>query len=253
MLYTPTEILLVGAIMTFGSTVQGAVGFASGILGVPLLILSGFSLPEAATINLVSSGIQNLVGAWKLRYYLEPRELILPVILRWLGVPVGTYSAWTAVNYLSPSQSKQLIGCILLTAVIILWLCRSKQHERLNIFWQILTFTSSGFMMGFATIGGPPMVLYVNSLTWSVAKSRAFLFFCSATALPIAAIAFSLQYGAEIIPAALATVIVLPVILTGLWAGLHLGHHLSKPLFRKIAFSLIVLIALAAIVEPLFH
>jgi len=252
MLYSPAQIVLVGLIMTLGSTVQGTVGFASGMLGVPLLILNGFSLPEAATINLVSGGVQNIVGAWKLRSHLEPRELVFPVVVRWLAVPAGTYVAWQADRHLSPEQSKQLIGTVLLVAVFILWLCRASSKERISLFWQTLTFSSSGFMLGFATIGGPPMVLYVNTLTWSVAKSRAFLFFCSASSLPVAIVVFSWQYGSKIIPAALTTLVVMPGILAGLWVGLHMGHRLSKPLFRKITFVLIILIAISAIVSPLF-
>ncbi len=93
MLYSPAEIVLIGLIMTFGSVVQGAVGFASGLLGVPLLVLSGWSLPEAATINLVSTSVQNATGAVKLWSHLEPRELVFPVVVRCLAIPLGVYVA----------------------------------------------------------------------------------------------------------------------------------------------------------------
>ncbi|NOY40267.1 MAG: sulfite exporter TauE/SafE family protein [Planctomycetes bacterium] len=252
MLYSPAEIALIGLIMTFGGVIQGAVGFASGMLGVPLLILSGFSLPEAATINLVSSGVQNIIGAWKLRSHLEPRELVFPVVLRWLAIPVGTYVAWLTDQHLSSAQSKQLIGMVLLVVVLLLWVCRVTPREHLNAFWQTLVFSTSGFMLGFATMGGSPMAIYVNSLTWPVAKSRAFLFACSAAGLPIAVVFFSWQYGSRIIPAAVAALIVMPGILAGLWLGLHLGHRLPKPLFRKITFALIVAIAAIAIMAPFF-
>ncbi len=252
MLYSPAEIALIGLVMTFGGVIQGAVGFASGMLGVPLLILSGFSLPEAATINLVSGGVQNIIGTWKLRSHLEPRELVFPVCLRWLAIPVGTYVAWLTDQLLSSAQSKQLIGTVLLVTVLLLWICRVAPRERLNAFWQTLAFSTSGFMLGFATMGGSPMAIYVNSLTWSVAKSRAFLFTCSAAGLPIAVIVFLRQYGSRIIPAAITALIVMPGILAGLWVGLHLGHRLPKSLFRKITFALIVSIAAIAIMAPFF-
>jgi len=106
--------------------------------------------------------------------------------------------------------------------------------------------------MGFAAIGGAPMVIYVNSLTWSANKSRAFLFFCSASSLPIAFAAYWLEHGEKILPAALTTICVMPLIFTGLWFGFYLGHRLSKPLFRRITLGLIVLIAICAIAAPLF-
>jgi len=162
MLYSPTEIALVGLIMTFGSTVQGAVGFASGMIGVPLLVVSGFSLPEAATVNLVATSLQNVIGAWKLREHLETRELVLPVATRWLAVPAGVYLSVAVGTYLDPAESRQLIGVILLAIVLSIWGLHVAPRERLSIFWQVLAFLTSGLMLGFASIGGPPMVLYVN-------------------------------------------------------------------------------------------
>jgi len=85
----------------------------------------------------------------------------------------------------------------------------------------------------------------------SVDKSRGFLFFCSAAGLPIAAYLFWIEHGAKILPAALSTAVVMPMILMGLWIGLKIGHVLPKRLFRRIAFVLISLIALGAIVSPM--
>ena len=45
LIYPVNDLLLVGIVMTFGSIIQGAVGFASGLLGVPVLVLCGFSIP----------------------------------------------------------------------------------------------------------------------------------------------------------------------------------------------------------------
>lgn len=251
MLYSPTEIALIGLIMTFGSVVQGAVGFASGLLGVPLLVLSGWSLPEAATINLVSTSVQNATGAIKLWSHLEPRDLAFPVFVRCLAIPVGTYVAWLADQHLAHDQAKQLIGFILLATIFLLYFGRVSPRESLNRYWQGLLFSASGFMLGFASIGGPPMVIYVNALTWTAAKSRAFLFACSAMGMPLAAVVFWLRHGERLLPAALSTLIVMPLILSGLWLGLRLGHNLSKLLFQKITFGLLLLIAISAIVGPL--
>ena len=250
--YSLSQIILIGLIMTFGSVVQGAVGFGSGLLGVPLLLLCDYSIPEAATINLVSTSVQNSTGAWKLWSHLEPRELILPVAIRFLTIPCGVYVAYLTVQHIEPALSKQIIGLLLLITVSLLWGFRVTPREQVNLLWQCLAFSTSGFFMGFATIGGPPMVLYINSLTWSAYKSRAFLFFCSAVSLPIAAAAFWFEYGTKILPAALTALLVMPFVLLGLRLGLRLGHRLSKSLFRRITYVLIILVALSAIVSPFF-
>ncbi len=252
MAYTLDEIALIAIIMTLGSVVQGALGFASGLLGVPLLVLSGFSLPEAATINLVSTSLQNVTGAWRLWPHLEPREMVFPVFVRWLAIPCGVYAAYLADRQLDPVQIKQLTGGFLLVMVVLLLGLRVPPRDRLALGWQALALATSGFLMGFASIGGAPMVLYVNSLTWTVNKSRAFLFFCSAASLPVVFAMYWYEHGARILPAASITVCLMPLILTGLWVGFWLGHRLSKPLFRRITLGLIALIALAAIASPLF-
>ena len=60
-------LILAGFILFFGSIVQGAIGFALGMIAMPLLIEAGFSLSQAIALATVSIGIQALFGDWKLR------------------------------------------------------------------------------------------------------------------------------------------------------------------------------------------
>jgi len=250
-LFSLSEIALIGLIMSVGGVVQGAVGFGSGLLGVPLLVLCGFSLPEAATINLVSMGALNATGAWQLWSHLKPSELVLPVAVRALAIPCGTYAAHLADFHFDPAQAKQALGVIFAVTVILLWSLRLPPRDHMAVVWQLLIFSCSGFLMGFAAISGATLVIYVNSLTWSASKSRAFLFFTSAVALPVAALAFWIHHGEKILPAAMAALFVMPLILGSLWLGLYLGHQIAKPLFRRITYVLVLLVACAAIVGPL--
>lgn len=253
MIYPLNDLLLIGIVMTFGSIIQGAVGFASGLLGVPLLVLCGFSIPEAATINLVSTSVQNFTGAWKLRQYLDYGELIYPTLIRiCFAIPLGTYTAGLVDRYVAPDHTKQLLGVLLLTVLFLLWYFKIKPSDQLNIFWKTLAFASSGFLLGFASMGAAPLVIYVNSLTWSVNKSRGFLFFCSAVGQPFAAWFFWLKFGEKIITPAVSTLLFMPLIFAGLWFGLHLGAFLSINTFRKVTFGLIAVTAIAGILAPLF-
>ncbi len=250
---TPSQFALVGLIMFLGSVVQGSVGFGAGLLGVPVLILCGFSLPEAATINVVSTSVQNLTGTWKLRSYLEPSDLTLPVVTRFLAIPCGTYVAYLVDQNIEAAQAKQIIGVILLLTLGFLWVVRVPPREHVHLGWKLLAFSSSGLLMGFATMGGVPMILYVNSLTWSTNKTRAFLFFCSASALPVIALAFWMEHGRKILSAATTASLLLPLVFVGLWLGLSMGDRISKPLFRRITYLLILVVALIAIASPLYQ
>ena len=151
---------------------------------------------------------------------------------------------------MSSDHTKQILGVLLLTVLFFLWFFHVKPRDELNIFWKTLAFGSSGFLLGFASMGAAPLVIYANSLTWNVNKSRAFLFFCSAVGQPFAAWFFWLRFGEKIITPACSTLLFLPLIFAGLWLGLHLGAFLSINAFRKLTFGLIALTAVAAILSP---
>ena len=70
-------------------------------------------------------------------------------------------------------------------------------------------------------------------------------------ALPVVAVAFWVEHGKKILPAAFAALLLLPLVLGGLWLGLRLGNRLSKPLFRRLTYLLVLLVALGAIAVPL--
>ncbi len=251
MIYEFHDLLLIGIVMTLGSVIQGAVGFASGLLGVPLLVLCGFPIPEAAIINLVSTSVQNFTGTWKLWNYLDFEELIYPTVIRLcFAIPLGTIAVAWVDQRLPPALSKQILGVLLLTVLFLLWFFKVKPRDELNLFWKTLAFSSSGFLLGFASMGAAPLVIYVNSLTWPVNKSRAFMFFCSAVGQPLAAWFYWLKFGDKIITPACSTLLFLPAIFAGLWLGLHLGAFLSLTLFRKLTFGLIAITAFVAILAP---
>jgi uncharacterized membrane protein YfcA len=252
MFYSWTELLTIALIMTLGSVIQGAVGFASGLLAVPLLVTSGFSIPEAATINLTSTSVQNVIGSWRLWSELEPRALMRPILLRWAGIPLGAYALIMAHD-LQPAQVKQLIGAVLLLVVVALSTIRPKPRPKLPIGWEVLAMTSSGFMLGFASIGGASLALYVNALTWTTNRSRAFLFFCSASGVPLAGFLLWWNFGNLVLTPAIATLFIMPLVLSGLWLGMHWGNQLDKWLFRRLTFGLLLALAVASIVGPLLR
>jgi uncharacterized membrane protein YfcA len=248
--YSPGELVVIALVMTFGSVVQGAVGFASGLLGVPLLVLYGFPLLDATVINFVSTSVQNFAGAAHLRGHLQVRDVLWPSILRCIGLPLGTL-ALQATGSIEPHRVQQLIGGILLVSVLLLAGLRVRPRDHLPFAWTAIAFLTSGFLMGLAAIGGAPMVMYVNALTWSAPKSRSFLFLCSALLMPLMAVMIIWKFGEAVLPPALAALIVMPPGIAGLVIGLKLGHRLDKKRFRRLTYALLLVIAIAAIVSPL--
>jgi uncharacterized membrane protein YfcA len=248
--YPPAELAVIALVMTIGSVVQGAVGFASGLLGVPLLVLYGFPLLDATVINFVSTSVQNIAGAMHLSTHLKTRDVLWPTVLRCMGLPAGI-AALHAAGAIDSDRVQQIIGAILLGSILLLGGLRLRPRDHLPPVWTIAAFLVSGFLMGFASIGGAPMVFYVNSLTWSAAKSRGFLFLCSSLLMPLMGVMLIVQFGAAIAPPALAALIVMPPLIFGLILGLKLGHRMDKRLFRRLTYALLTVIAIVAIVSPL--
>jgi uncharacterized membrane protein YfcA len=117
--------------------------------------------------------------------------------------------------------------------------------------WQAAAFLSSGFLMGFGAIGGAPMVMYVNSLTWSAARSRGFLFFCSAALVPFMAIGLYWKFRVGAARPATAALVIMPPVLIALWLGLRIGHMFDKQLFKRITYGLLLIVSLFAILSPI--
>ena len=250
MSYPAHDLLIIGVIMTLGSLLQGALGFASGLLGVPLLVLSGFTLLEATVINFISTGVQNVAGAVQLVEHLEWRDVAWPTALRAIGLPFGLY-ALGQTEYLDQDIVKQIIGVFLLTSVLLLMLLRVHPRDVAPFPWTVAAFLSSGFLMGFGAIGGAPMVMYVNSLTWSAAKSRGFLFACSATLVPLMAVLLAWKFHAGAAKPAGAALLIMPPVLVALWIGLKLGHTIDKARFRRLTYGLLIVVSIFAILSPL--
>jgi len=248
--YSTHDLAVIALIMTLGSLLQGALGFASGLVGVPLLVLSGFSLLEATVINFISTSVQNVAGAVQLWEHLEWNDVAWPTAFRALAMPLGMY-ALDQTTHLDQGVVKQIIGVFLLTSVLLLMLLRVRPRDEAPMSWQAAAFLSSGFLMGFGAIGGAPMVMYVNSLTWSAARSRGFLFFCSAALVPFMAIGLYWKFRIGAARPATAALVIMPPVLIALWLGLKIGHTFDKRLFKRITYGLLLIVSLFAILSPL--
>ena len=90
--FTLSQYALVSLILFASSVVQGAVGFASGLFGIPLLVLTGIPLPDAVAMGLSASAVQNCIAAWQLRRDIDFRATLRPTLIRFAWLPVGVWA-----------------------------------------------------------------------------------------------------------------------------------------------------------------
>jgi uncharacterized membrane protein YfcA len=242
---------VVSLVLFASSIVQGAVGFAAGLFGIPLLMLSGVSMPDAVAMSLIAAAPQNIIPAWQLRREIDFRGALRPMLIRFAFLPLGVY-ALSLVGQERKDIASQLVGCIVLAIVAVQWLWHSHPQPRLHLVWEWLAFSLGGFLLGFCGMGGPPMVLWVLAHDWSMNRARAFLFFIFAAGLPMQALFMWLRFGTEVVDAMLLSAAALPAVLIGLWLGLQLSRLFPDRALRRLSVAMLVLIAISAIAAPYF-
>jgi uncharacterized protein len=246
--FSPTTLLILGVVMFVAGVVQAAVGFAGGLIAIPLFVLMGMKLPQAVMIALIGSFIQSVMGAYQLRHEIDPRTTIRPALLRLITMPLGMYVMWQ-LNQMALVYTKQAIGVVLLVIVSVQWLWNVEPRERLHPAWEYLALSVSGFMAGVCGMGGPAMILWVMAHNWSAKKSRAFMFFV----LVPQGLLLWYEFGELIYMPALIGTLGFFITMIGTHLGLKIGHGFSKARLRSIVFSILIFIAVSAMLSPYTH
>lgn len=244
--------LTVFAILLVSSIVQGAVGFAGGLFAIPLLIMLGCSMPEAVSINMVASTVQNALGAWRLRREIDYRRAMRPIALRFLTLPLGVWALYL-VGTESRDLASQIVGAIILVILAIQWLFSVPPRDELHWGWEVGAFLGGGFLLGLCGMGGPLMVLWVMAHRWPYVRAKAFLYYMFATGLVPQAFFMWLFFGDRIFVALGLGLLGTPALIIGMLIGLKIGSFLPDRIVRRITIGVLVVIALSAIVMPLLR
>ena len=101
-------------------------------------------------------------------------------------------------------------------------------------------------------MGGPPLVLWVMAHDWANRKTRAFLYGSFGASMPLQIAVFGVALGWPAVRGAVAGAAFSPAVVLGSLVGLAIGNRFSKPLLRRLAYGLLVVIALNSIVPALW-
>jgi len=247
--FTLDQYLIVSLVLFLSSIVLGAVGFAAGLFGIPLLVMAGTTFPDAVAMSLVAAAPQNLIPCWQLRREIDFRLALRPMLIRYAFMPLGVCTLWL-IGQGSKDTASQVVGCIVLGIVAMQKLWRVQPQPRLHPAWEFLAFSLGGFLLGLCGMGGPVMVLWVLAHDWPMNKARAFLFFLFATGFPFQAILMWSFFRGEVLNAMILAAAALPAILAGLWVGLTLSRLFPDRILRSLTTAVLILIALSAILSP---
>lgn len=146
---------------------RGFTGFGFGLAAVPILSLA---LPPRGVVPLVVTlqvviGLGGLRAAWAQCDWRAVRALF-PGLL--CGIPVGL----SILTILSPNPVRFTIGAVILISV---WLIQRGLRMPPNPSWALsgCVGLASGIISGLASMGGPPVVVYLLAVGHSPARMRA--------------------------------------------------------------------------------
>ncbi len=153
--------------VTLASVLRGFTGFGFGLAAVPLLSLA---LPPAEVVPLVVT-LQVIIGVGGLRAAWPDCDwravwLLLPGLI--IGVPIGL----VILTELPPNPVRMVIGAVIAFSV---WLIHRGARLPPNPS-RLISFAVglvSGVISGLASMGGPPVIVYLLAIGHSAARMRA--------------------------------------------------------------------------------
>lgn len=242
---------MLAIVLSIGTFIQSASGFAAGLLIMSILVWLGYPIPEAQIALLIATIPQNLWGVWSFRDAIEPKRLFWPAVGRLGFLPVGIATLWW-MDTLPPVRIKQVVGGLLLVITLTIVFLRVSPRERLHPAWSWLAFPASGFLQGLVGMGGPAMVLWVQAHDWDTRRSRGFLFAMYLISLFPAMAMISWTFGRRVGPAAIMALLLMPLLLAVTNYGLRAGTWLGRKRLRRLTISLLIFVAAMSLLSPLF-
>lgn len=162
-----SSLIITIAGVLVAAVLRGFTGFGFGLAAVPLISLA---LPPAETVPLVVT-LQVVVGVAGLRAAIGACDwgavrLLVPGLI--VGVPIG----FLVLTTLPANPVRLAIGGIIAVSV---WLIHRGVRLPHNPSWRVGfgVGLTSGIINGLASVGGPPVVVYLLAIGHSAVRMRA--------------------------------------------------------------------------------
>lgn len=236
--------------LVLGAFVQGAVGFAYGMIVIPVLLWAGLSLPQSVALVSTTVIVQTAAGVWRFRQHVVARDLVGVAVGRYAGLPIGLL-VMAALDGVNRGAMKQAVGALLLTIVTLIVVFKPAPRERVAARWSLPVGLSSGALSGAIGMGGPPVVLWMIAHDWSTQRGRAFLWSLFLMLLPVQLGLMVWGFGRPVLWAMVAGLAMTPLVLLSSYVGGTVGSRWSRPVARRVVLGLLVVLAVTSLVAPL--
>lgn len=248
----PDLLARIAIVLFAGGFIQSSAGFGFGLFALPLLLFLKLKLPEAVIIVVIGSAIQKIMGIGYFRKVINLKEISPLIISGMTGLPIGLYLMFR-VSGMHISSIKQVIGFLIIFMLLLRWLKLTGYVINIKSIWTYSAGFLSGILNGFANIGGPPVILWVLAQNWNNRKMRATIISFSLFFVPFQIIIMLAIFGRTLYSPIFFSLLLSPAVLFGSWIGLKFGDRFSKRILEKYMELLLLLIALASVLRPVFN
>jgi len=155
------------------------------------------------------------------------------------------------LSVIGPDRLKQVIGGVILAAVLAKVLLRIRPRDAWPWYWGPAACAASGLTGGLAGMGGPPIVIWVMAHTWSSDRARATMWMLFTGLMPVQLVVLYFMYGETTLDGAVTGAILWPVAILGSIPGLWLGKRLPPRVLRGTSVVLLFIASIYVIIQPL--
>ena len=220
--------------------VRGFAGFGAGMIYIPVAA-SAFDPRVAAGTLFIIDTIIIIPLVIRATGHVAWREIAPLGLGAMIAVPAGV----AVLIHVDPVPIRWGLSAAILASIVVLasgWRYRGPERLPLSVAMGGL----SGFMSGVAQLPAPPVLIYWLGRDTPAQRLRAnaIVFFCFTTVAAGIAYAASGLFTAEV---AARSAVLLPVYGVAIFAGSRFFGRTSEANYRRIAYGLIVFVALATL------
>lgn len=234
--------LLIVIILFFANFTSGVAGFGMAMVSLPLLTAGGLPLEAAAALVALCGLSTKPVFIRRYWQSLSLSQIWRLTLASAIGIPLGVY----LLNTLDERLITSLLG-VLITGYVLANLLPLSRWWGLAQSGEWMHHPRMAYVMGFASgvlggaynIYGPPAVIYAESQNWSPDRFKGNIqaFAVISTGMITAAHLLEGHYTGEVMRLYL---LVLPAVISGVFAGFRMDGHINKARFRQIVLLLLL-------------
>jgi uncharacterized membrane protein YfcA len=236
----------IGLVVFLAALLRGYAGFGSSLLMVPVLALV-IGPRTAVAIGVLLEGVATLMlvpATYRFANRHAVRKMGTAAVL---AVPLGHL----ALISLDPSMTNLAISAAVTLMTAMMWRGKALWLPR-GTATQISVGATSGFLTGFGSVGGPPLVLYILAGPDAAAQKRADVIAVAGIAQGAAIISMTV-FGVLTLGGAVGALLLAPVFFGGGILGAQLFSRSSDRAYQRIALGALFASAVSLMIVNAFR